>query len=917
MSTPAEAITEIAGAVASGFSRLRDEEAPAPSERATFRVSPFAKRAQVAPMPGTPEGRSFGYVSSGVQMPAEGSCYVVEFLEGSRARVLGYVDAFGRAFRAFDVLRMPPAYTPALTLSVYEDRSDGTGCVTVFQEDGSEHRVGEFRQQGKRYALENMLVRMGEGLQGLGYDELFARLYLATCVFPEEQGMPLAPFGPGEVFEALSSDDVFTAVRRICAAEDAVEANPLQAPSEPVRYLVRQLRAFKLDELDPLELPRRVPGGEQNPAVPGAVDVRLARTRSYANAFYLGFDQDAVTPAGRSALLCLESVLNRFWLMAEDLTACGALSTSTEQECERAERRILAGLARQAPVVDARAAGPDVEAAEEGARASSGSEWGARLRFCRALERFRMPYRLSYRFRVNRDAGTMGVEATCPVSEHMMLLSWDAAASSWVERPERELFSDQADYARSVACLALAAAFASDPAVRTVSIDIVRDTPARERIVSGVVARELFAAFQQGGAPVDDVFVACGLRTLASEDGRLLPLAAARDLEGDELCPPGRYVSPETDERPLSVHAGELRNVARVEDLSISEGGERVKLADQVADAYELEGRDGALRVLKDLHDRTEDLTVRTVCTKAEMAVSEGTLGEDPRRTLADLFSDAWGLRALRARAAAQAEQDPAAARETLEQIVLLAEADGSFSDSPHVRWRYFDSYAARALFAFEDDDARPVRPLPDELFAAHHGIATLLHGSFEEHEVALEHALKCIELAPTTAAGYLALARTYFLAGDYASEIDALRRLLDVAWNPTDVGLALYWLAFALWRTDDPATGAACYLQCMKYDPSLREIAVRELDELLRESPRQHYPGLEDSAGVVERAGFPLSSVERNARRLLDAARIVADNGNLSLAATLLSSALRIVRDDALYPVLESLTRTERSVLS
>lgn len=911
MSTPAEAINEIAGAVASGISRMIDEGDPETSEYATFRISPFAKRAQVAPMPGTPEGRSFGYVSSGVQMPAEGSCYVVEFLEGSRARVLGYVDSFGRAFRAFDVLRMPPAYTPALTLSVYEDRSDGTGCVTVFQDDGSEHRIGEFRQQGKRYALENMLVRMGDGLQGLGYDELFARLHLAACVFPEEQGMPLAPFGPGEVFEALSSDDVFTAVRRICAAEDAVEANPLQAPSASVRYLVRQLRAFKLDELDPLELPRRVPGGEQNPAVPGAVDVRLARTRSYANAFYLGFDQDAVAPAGRSALLCLESVLNRFWLMVEDLTARGALSTASEQECERTERRILANLTRQAPVVDAESG------VFEGEGASAESEWDARLRFCHACERFRMPYRLSYRLRINHDARTMGVEATCPVSEHMMPLAWEAGSESWVERPERELFSDQAGYARSVARLMLAAAFACDPAVDTVSIDIVRDTPARERVVSGVVSRELFIALEQGGTPVDDVFVACGLRTLASDDGRLLPIAAARDLEGDELCPPERYASPEIDERPVTVHAGELRNVARVEDLSISEGGERVKLSEQVADAYEAEGRDGALRVLKDLHDRTEDLTVRTVCTKAEMAVSEGTLGEDPRRTLADLFSDAWGLRALRVRATAQAEQDPAAARETLEQIVLLAEADGSFSDTSHVRWRYFDSYAARALFAFEDEDARPVRPLPDELFAAHHGIATLLHGSFEEHEVALEHALKCIELAPTTAAGYLALARTYFLAGDYASEIDALRRMFDIAWNPTDVGLALYWLAFALWRTGDPATGAACYLQCMKYDPSLREIAVRELDELLRESPRQRYLGLEDSAAAVERAGFSLSSIERNAQRLLDAARIVADNGSLSLAATLLSSALRTVRDDALYPVLESLTRTERSILS
>ena len=201
---------------------------------ASFRLSPFAKRTHLDPLPGTPEGRQFGFVSGGIQMPAEGACYIVEFLEGSQVRVLGYVDKFGRAFRASEELRMPPAYAPALALSVYEDRDDRTGCVTVRTDDGAEHRIGEFRQTGRRYALESMLVRMGEKTTSLTYDELFARLYLAACVFPEELGIPLVPFGPTEVFEALASEDVFSAIARIVETERTVEESPLQAPAGPV-----------------------------------------------------------------------------------------------------------------------------------------------------------------------------------------------------------------------------------------------------------------------------------------------------------------------------------------------------------------------------------------------------------------------------------------------------------------------------------------------------------------------------------------------------------------------------------------------------------------------------------------------------------------------------------------------------------
>lgn len=872
------------------------------------KTSPLTRFHETGPLAWTPEGRKFGYVTHGLPMPAEGSCYVVEKTAPRHVRVIAYVDLFGRAFSCAEPTKVPPARTPDLTFSEYADKNDGTGCIEMNAANGT-FRAGEFKAVSSRsYDIVSGSVSMGAPRKGLSYAEAVTTAYLSCHEMPKIAGEPIVACGPETVFDILKRADVFTATRQISRLFEDISGSRFQRPAGLLAYLLGMLKAGGYDEIDPLSLPRRMPKTEQDPAILPSLDVRLARTRSYANLFYLGFDSDAVTPEGRLALLGLESVLNRFLLVGEALDADGRALLATQEECCALDRSLIEGASAQA-----RALFADASAGRKAAPEDSDSEWDVRRWFCEACERMRLPYRFSYRFRVRTDRQAIGVEVSCPPETLMPHLKpadhGDVAPST-----EEERNAMQASYARSVAEIALCVAFANSASLDSATVDVIKDVPGRDRILSVRTDRASFesaltAAEKEGGSLVERL----ERREVFVKNGRLGVVGAFRDLEGEELCPIERHKNPETDERALCDTTGLLHGARKIEDLGINEGAERAKVAESVASVLKLAGNGAAIARLKDIHDRSEDLTLRSVCTKAELAISQNALGEDPSRTIADIFADAWGLRAMRIHASALAEQDSVSARETLEQIVLLSQADGSFDDTESVRHRYFDSYASRVLFAVHDDDPRTVEALPDEIFAAHHGLAQLLHDSFDDQDVALEHAKHCIEIAPTVSAGYLSLARTYFLSGDRSSQIETLVDMLRIAWNPSDAALGLYWLAYAIWHDGRPEVGASCYLQAIKLDPTIQEIAARELDELLKQNPGLAYPGLDGSVGTLLEAGIPIDALQRNAEVLIDAAKIAADSGNLSLASSLLSSGLRSVRDDAMYPLLDSLQQPMR----
>lgn len=394
----------------------------------------------------------------------------------------------------------------------------------------------------------------------------------------------------------------------------------------------------------------------------------------------------------------------------------------------------------------------------------------------------------------------------------------------------------------------------------------------------------------------------------------LLPVAPLPQAAGswEDALEALRSRDVETDDSPLPERAVRLLRARRVRDLGIYEDAPRRTLAQQVMRALRFEDTSDVLATIRDLYSGTESVPVREACLRASEGVASGALTEESEGAVKELFSDVYGLQAGLKAASRQAARDPMGAVASLESLALQVEERGWFADTDTRVYRYFDCYASRVLYethcARTVDGGRELRLCADEHFLIHHRLASLLSDSIEHVEEAIAHAQRCVEIAPSVAAAHLRLARCYFSAFDYESEIDVLRRMLTIAWNPTDVGMALYWLGYAFWMTGRPRLGLACYQRCVVYDRSLAEPCTSEVSEFLRkEGMRPQLIPDDEVRELFREGGVRLGQVEMNAHALMRAAGFAADAGSYRLAQNLLGSASTILRDDALAPVLES----------
>ncbi len=689
------------------------------------------------------------------------------------------------------------------------------------------------------------------------------------------------------------------------------------------------------------------PHGEKVPAIPS---VRLVRTSAYANLFYVVFDRRKVKAEGARKLLEAESILNRLVLMAEELDRVGAVQTATWGQVAELDAWLVDRVGSLAdPYLDDAVAGVE--------RAGTGSaDLDVRLSFARGCEKLRLPFRLEYGFRFDASAGDLVVDVETPSSVLMPRVVWlggdegtgvdapapraDAAGASWRERTYAEREGMASRYALHLAGVVAAVGFWSGEQVERVTVNCWHGRGASEGVDGlaeddfglprggsdepvcvGTVQfdRSSFARLletpDQRAAFGDDPFrFVAELRHSYTLDGswrlgRVQPLYA---LDDPRLHVQGPDVQPEFDGRALTERGRGLLRAANVDDLAIYENAARRQAANEVVEAFASGGKEAALAALKDVHDRTENLLVRDACARVRAGIEGGTYTADTKKELADALGDIYGLQAGSRAAYRMLHSDPATARRRAEAMLAAVDERVLFADTSTRRYRYFDSYAARVLYGVccpEADDGRELRLCADEYYLCHYRLSALLADSLDDCEEAIAHARRCVELAPSVAASYLRLARCYFCVFDYLSEIDTLKQMLAVAWNPTDVGLALYWMAYAFCLVGKEDVGMVCYQRCIEYDRSLTEVAASEaVDFLQRRGERPRTYSDREAEALLAREGVDLDQVDRNAEFLMQAAGALVDVGSFGFARNLIGAAEAILRDDAIPPVTESL---------
>ncbi len=933
--------------------------------------------------------------------------------------IVAYIDAYGRVFSTGSIQTMPPARMPEIQFMRYENArlntepivsdeadipeyalSDSSapdaetarnGCIEVAVSRTKTSRLAEYVESpSQTFAIVGARVNFGIEPAGLSLAVACAVAFLSLWLFPRHEGISLASVNVKDVLGHLRSSDLFDTIDTFI--DDAIQsqAHPLLIPPGLITYTAYDLRAAGLEHLNVSDVAAvsahgpsilgnlgagnlfsalrsalessgiqglMVLGGDEGGGLPlpGEPVIRLIRTVSYANTFYVLFDPAQVTPEGAQKLLEAESILNRFLLMIEELDRIGAVQTATWGQVMELDAWLIDRIGELA------FAYLDDTVTREDAPMTGSDQLDLRMMFARGCERLRLPYRLEYSFRFDEKIGELVVDVECPTADIMPRLVWvsrdpagaageapaldediDISTTAWRRRSPAECAAMASRYAMHLSVVIAAVAFWAGSEITQVIVNcwhgrddagssnetdvyaapLTREAQAQDplyiataRFDRATFTESLASAAQREAFEADPfAFIGAFQHTYSLDAaGGLGSVKPLRSLDDPLLHPADAHLKPELDTRPLTEHGMDILRVRRICDLGIYENAQRGDAADEVVMALKLEGKEAAIDALHDVHDRTENRLMREACLRAEDGIASGMYTDGSDKALHEALTDIYGLQSGLRSAYRLLQTDVASASKAVEDMLTSADEQRWFADSPTRRYRYFDSYAARVIYELrcpESNDGRELRLCSDEYYLCHYRMAALLSDSLDHAEDAIAHAQRCVQLAPSVASSYLRLARCYFCVFDYMSEIDTLKAMLRVAWSPTDIGMALYWLGYAYCLTDKSDIGMACYQRCTDYDQNLADIAVSEAADFLhkRAAETSHTYTKHEIEVLLAREAIDLTQADRNTRYLQQAAGAVLDAGSFGLARNLLGAAEAMLHDDAIPPVLDSL---------
>ena len=895
----------------------------------------FAKSTKLTSVPFAPQGHVFGMVTSGIQLPEGGSFYIVEFdpAHSNRVRIVGYVDKYGRAFSCDEPPVAPPAQMPQVLIQTYPNSQGQKGCIQIQEGPArtSLTPIMEFTKTGD--AVAEMRLTFGASLdrasnagvdfsgmpRDLPYGDFMAMCFLSLYKYlPAEAehraSAPAAPkvFDLADVFMRLGSGDFFSGIdREVLEAENSWHEDPASARGVE-RYLVHMLREEGVVGKSLSDFAARLNEGE-DPALPS---LRLIRTVSYANTYYIDFSYEnafetvenglflahPATAQQRATLIGAEGALNRFLLLTDYLQELGSGKLDEDESlCAQYDQWLIDRICTQAP--DPRR--------PEGVK----GRWGRHLKFARACESLRLPYRIGYDFRTNEAGDALAVNVIMPPVASLPKSVWDVQAQAYRPTTPADSNATYVRYAAHICILLAALAMHVSSRLGRVLITCKRSEEKFTPIMSVELTRAVVEnAFAQD---VDHVFAdpfailgAAGARYQLGDSFELSRIEPLFTFSEGEFAL-GREELVYDDVAPLNDAARAELGVERGCDLNIFEEHKRRSLAEEAIAAM-AQGNDAAVATIKAIHDRTENLTVRRVCQGLLDDFAQGHLDYQSELEVREAFIDAYGFKAPMTRAyALSREGDDVGATQVLDGLQKTVDSCGAFADTSRICYRYFDSYATRVLYekhCADDRGGRKVLPLANEAYLVHDLYAQVLTGSITGQDEALVHAKRCIELSPAYATAYLRAARAYFVRGDFESEASMCIKALELAWNPEDAGLAFYWLAFAYWKMNRFELAVACYRRCIALGSQMADQAAEECAELVEGvKGLQRHSALKEREIMIE-AGIPYDALHKNAEYLLKIAEEAVDSNSDALGTVLASSALRVIRDDALLPTIRSL---------
>lgn len=692
-----------------------------------------------------PAGPSYGWVEGGLPVPAGGGCYAVEFLDDDQVRVLAYIDPFGRAFVTDKPDTVPPARFPDLCFQRDEQTKDrqrvkGNVLVRNGSADDAVTDVALYSCLDDVYELYDTWYAFNGRNKNLSYNDAMARAFFAFVYRPSLGATPVPARGLGGIFESLRSTDF---VRSLLSMVNHV-GDAMKDPSLSVPGLVQCLVRW-LDE---------AAGGSLRSLGLSDGDLRLVRTIRYADTFFVGNESEDNRLAA-SQVWAIEAALNRFLLAAERLG--DAAAWASVEEAERADREVIAQAATQSPVIGPLAGSPK----HIDGRDFPDSEWRFRCRFAAALERMRVPFRVSVAFRSDIEAGVVALDVTLPQSE--MMASCQEPAATLEEKdasgaPNEGNGAEQTEacevatggldaaalYGLRMGLFTAAAAFRSSGAVSKVhlylhalddesvgdgpmrsmgfmptgdefdalflnqqepdEVAVVADMHREQGVASVALSREVFDATDgfkdaRAGDPLPLYRENDAILSRFALQG-MGPFDAVRSLPSATL----RKDLPEVGREELSPESAKVLGADNAYGVRIVYDGElrrfAEELADSIVDATTVAQAIGIVRAAQEQESQKRNEPGVSACTRLMTALAEGSvsLGDQNAIVGVCLGEDRCRLANMRADVLSEQEKFDEAASLLVDAIRESAALDG-FIDGSTTVFRSFDTYASRLLY--------------------------------------------------------------------------------------------------------------------------------------------------------------------------------------------------------------------------
>ena len=677
--------------------------------------------------------------------------------------------------------------------------------------------------------------------------------------------------------------DFVSDVRHRSAAADAELVSRTSGRRESIPSAFDTYLAERLQEAGVLE-----EDGVYLPAI------RVVRPRS-SGLFYLRVEEPEIPWLSKVKVLRVEAALNAALLADEGLEDANAASL---EELVRYEGRCARSIVAQAPLLAGRREGP------------ARGEWAVRRALSEGIERLRLPYRLTARFRVNEAAGRAAIEFDVVPPRVWWATTWVDGLSVVGATAEMRRRA-ASEYNLRVGVLLAAYALLVAPFVDEVHVAGVEDSSAGHACyLSARITRAQLEGVDLGGAVDPWKILRAAGATIDEHNLTLSPVRQGFSLDDERFCPARRFDAVELSGAALEPGLAHEFGCEMLRDLGIDEAAARraatTELVRGLGDTTEQN-----VRALLSVAGEGAPDDVREAALRCVRELIEGTLEDDPL-VIVEAFVAGSPLErgVARAREAFLGHDAEGAERRAREALSSLEPCGDKAADQGRIPDRAFGNYADRVIYnrLLADSDAR-CRLVPDALVEGHLIVSScaLARGGVAE---ALPHARLARELAPLSTQASLHLSQCLEAAGDARGAENELRRLLTLAHDPETIGLAYLRMAQYQWQSGHVLPAQACYqLACARLGAPVL-VAGLAVVALLGRVGEASGSALtqEQVEAALAAENIPFAPTEEVGTVLMEAAGAAVDMGRFAVARDVLQSLCSILRDDALFGVLRSI---------